>query len=93
MVNSSFSDGYPIDREDIIVFKPKEETLYDGRVIDNKIYISTRSIDLGKRETVDTLLHEELHRISKKDDATVAFERFIIHELVKTLQLLNNVAL
>lgn len=77
--------GYSFDGIEFHLYKSKDGTL--GRAIDGDIWISDTAFRNGKKDMVDTILHEYLHIKSGKADETREFERYIISEIVKQLEL------
>lgn len=64
-----------------------------GEAKDGKIYLSQRTVARGKRETVETIVHEWAHLESKKADRTRGYADYLIEVIVNTLQEKNGIIL
>lgn len=77
--------GYDFNGIDFHLYKATDNTL--GRAFDGDIWIADTAFRNGKKDMVDTILHEYMHIKSGKADETREFERYIISEIVKQLEL------
>jgi hypothetical protein len=70
-----------------------EDQLGAADIKEKKIYISRRTFDLGRREIALTLMEENEHIVSQKDDETRAFQSHIFSEWLKTMENQNGLFL
>jgi hypothetical protein len=68
---------YPINYEIQVVNFSDPKTL--GLAKDNKILLSTKLFNLGKREIISGIIEEQEHLISKKQDCTREFQNHFIN--------------
>ena len=68
-----------------VVIFPDTKNLM-GRIIDDKILLSTNVFDKGKKEIVETIIEEWAHLESGKADETRGFEQYLINQLVNMLE-------
>lgn len=78
--------GFDLSGIEICPFQSVHNDLL-GNAIGGKIWISDLAFRNGKKDLVDTILHEYFHIQSGAEDETREFERYIISELVKQLEL------
>ena len=75
--------GY--DVADSVVLYDSDDGAY-GVFREGKIWLNRIGLRRGISETVNTIIHETMHMLSGRGDASRGFEEFIIAELVSALQ-------
>jgi len=89
IVETLSSCGYPITTSDIKIAQNIKPNAPMGQYIDGVIYVNRNSIRRGYDETLDTVTHELMHKLSGFTDTSLEFERYIIGELVHMIRKLS----
>lgn len=77
--------GFKLEGIELNFYESKDGTL--GKAVNGKIFLSSCAFRNGKKDLVNTIIHEYLHIKSGEDDESRGFEDYIISELVKQLEL------
>lgn len=89
----SFCDaaGYGVVREFLVLYD-KDDGAF-GMFHSGNIWLNRFALRRGTSETVNTLIHELMHKLSGAQDETRAFEDFIMGEFINALQYKAGVSL
>lgn len=93
-VSQALSDmNYPVTHKISVVEFDDDKVLGAADKDNNRILLSSRVFDMGRREIAMTIMEETEHLNSGKEDETRAFQTHLISEWLKTMENQNGLFL
>jgi hypothetical protein len=85
--------NYEVCYDVLVAEFESDEILGRADIKAKKIYIATKTFDMGRREIAMTLMEENEHIASQKGDETRAFQNHIFSQWLKTMENANGLFL